>query len=46
MKNISIYQFIIVLFVGILLFSDFSKIIKKLQNLIKQNETYKALKKK
>lgn len=46
MRNISVNQFIIILLVGILLFSDFSKILNNLQNLIKNNEIYKAIKKK
>jgi hypothetical protein len=46
MKNISINQIIIIFLVGVLFFSDFSKIFKNLQNIIKNNETYKALKKK
>lgn len=46
MKNISLNQFIVIFLVGILLFSDFSKILNNLQNLIKNTEIYKALKKK
>ncbi len=46
MKNISINQFIIICLVGVLLFSDFSKILKNIQNFIKNNEIYKILKKK
>ena len=46
MKNISINQLIIVFFLGVLLFSDFSKILNNLQNLIKNNQIYKALKRK
>lgn len=46
MRNISVNQFIIILLVGILLFSDFSKILNNLQNLIKNNKIYKAIKKK
>ena len=46
MRNISINQLIIVAFIGILLFSDFSKIIKNFRDLIKTNKIYKNLKKK
>ena len=46
MKNISINQLIIVFFLGVLLFSDFSKILNNLRNLIKSNQIYKTLKKK
>ena len=46
MKNISINQIIILLLIALLLFSDFSKILKTFQNLIKNNKIYKALKKK
>jgi hypothetical protein len=46
MRNISINQFIIVVFVGILLFTDFSKILKNVRKLLKKNEIYKMLKKK
>jgi len=46
MKNISVNQLIIIFLVGVLLFSDFSKILKNLRNLIKNNEIYKTLKKK
>lgn len=46
MRNISINQFIIICIIGILLFSDFSKIIKTLNSFIKKNKIYKNLKKK
>jgi hypothetical protein len=46
MRNISINQFIIVVFVGILLFTDFSKILKNVRKLLEKNEIYKMLKKK
>jgi len=46
MRNISVNQFIIIFLVSILLFSDFSKILDNLQNRIKNNEIYKAIKKK
>jgi hypothetical protein len=46
MKNISINQLIVVFFIGILLFSDFSKITKNFRNLIKKTKIYKNLKKK
>ena len=46
MKNISINQFIVIFLVGVLLFTDFSKILKTLRNFIKNNEIYKTLKKK
>jgi Sec-independent protein translocase protein TatA len=46
MRNISLSQFIIIFVIGVLLFSDFSKIIKNLRNPIKNNKIYKNLKKK
>ena len=46
MRNISINQLIVVFFIGILLFSDFSKIIKNFRDLIKKTTIYKNLKKK
>jgi hypothetical protein len=46
MRNISINQFIIIILVGILLFTDFSKILKNVRKLLKKNEIYKMLKKK
>jgi len=46
MRNISVNQFIIIFLVSILLFSDFSKILDNLQNRIKNNGIYKAIKKK
>lgn len=46
MKNISVTQFVIVLFVGILLFSDLSKIIKRLQHLLEKKKVYKNAKRK
>jgi hypothetical protein len=46
MKNISINQFIVIFLVGVLLFTDFSKILKTLRNFIKNNEIYKTIKKK
>jgi Sec-independent protein translocase protein TatA len=46
MRNISINQFIIIIFLGVLLFSDFSKIIKYFRDLIKSTKIYKNLKKK
>jgi len=46
MRNIGTSQLIVVIFVGILLFSDFSKIIKKLHELIKKKNIYKSVKKK
>ena len=46
MRNISINQVIVVFFIGILLFSDFSKIIRIFRNLVKTNKIYKNLKKK
>ena len=46
MRNISIGQLIIVVFIGILLFSDFSNIVKNFRDLLKNNKIYKKLKKK
>lgn len=46
MRNISIGQIFIVFFVGLLIFSDFSKLLKNAHNLIKNNKIYKNLKKK
>ena len=46
MRNISASQLIVVFFVGILLFSDFSKIIKNLRGLTREGKTYKNMKKK
>ena len=46
MKNISINQLIVIFFIGILLFSDFSKIMKNFRDLIKKTLNYKNLKKK
>lgn len=46
MKNISVNQLIVIFLVGVLLFTDFSKILKTLRNFIKNNEIYKTLKKK
>nr|YP_010131748.1 twin arginine protein translocation system- TatA protein [Thalassiosira profunda]QPZ94116.1 twin arginine protein translocation system- TatA protein [Thalassiosira profunda] len=46
MRNISIGQLIVVFFIGVLLFSDFSKIIKSLRDPFKNNKIYKNLKKK
>ena len=39
-------QFIVIFLVGVLLFTDFSKILKTLRNFIKNNEIYKTIKKK
>jgi len=46
MRNISISQFIVVFFIAVLLFSDFSKVIKRFHNPIKNTKIYKNLKKK
>ena len=46
MRNISISQFIVIFLLGILLFSDFSKIAKILNIPVKQNKICKNLKKK
>jgi Sec-independent protein translocase protein TatA len=46
MRNISLSQIIIVLFFGVLLFGDFSKIMKDFHALIKKNKIYRPLKKK
>lgn len=46
MRNISAAQLVIIIFIGILLFSDFSKIIKYSRDFIKNNKMYKDLKKK
>nr|YP_010252063.1 twin arginine protein translocation system-TatA protein [Thalassiosira rotula]QTX08906.1 twin arginine protein translocation system-TatA protein [Thalassiosira rotula] len=46
MRNISISQFIVVIFLGILLFSDFSKMTQSFHALIKKNSIYKNIKKK
>jgi hypothetical protein len=46
MRNISISQVIVVLLLGVLLFGDFSKIIKDFRDLIKKDKTNKYLKKK
>ncbi len=41
MRNISISQLIVIFFLGVLLFSDFSKIKKAFQGFIKKNIMYK-----
>jgi len=46
MRNISISQFVAIIFIGILLFSDFSKIVNYFRDFIKNNKIYKDLKKK
>jgi len=46
MRNISVSQLVVIFFLGILLFGDFSKTGKSLLNLIKHNKIYKNLKKK
>ena len=46
MRNISIGQILVVFIIGILVFSDFSKILKNAHNLVKNNKIYKNLKKK
>ena len=46
MRNISISQLVAVIFIGILLFSDFSKIVNYFRDFIKNNKIYKNLKKK
>jgi Sec-independent protein translocase protein TatA len=46
MRNISIGQICIVFVVGLLIFSDFSKLLKNIRNLIKNSKIYKNLKKK
>ena len=45
MRNISISQFVAIIFIGILLFSDFSKIVNYFRDFIKNNKIYKDLKK-
>ena len=46
MRNISIGQIFVVFIIGVLIFSDFSKILKNGRNLVKNNKIYKNLKKK
>jgi Sec-independent protein translocase protein TatA len=46
MRNISINQLIVIFVLGILLFSDLSRITGSVRNLIKNNKFYKNLKKK
>ena len=46
MRNISIGQILVVFIIGVLVFSDFSKILKNARNLVKNNKIYKNLKKK
>lgn len=46
MRNISINQLIVIFVLGILLFSDLSRITASVRNLIKNNKFYKNLKKK
>jgi hypothetical protein len=46
MKNIRVSQFIVLFLTGILLFSDFSKILKTFRSWVKNNEICKILKKK
>jgi len=46
MRNIGVSQLIVVFFIGILLFSDFSKIIKNIRGLIGEKKVYKNMKKK
>lgn len=45
MKNISISQILIIILLGILLFSDFSKITKKLNKFVKNCKFLQTLKK-
>lgn len=46
MRNISISQIFVVIIIGVLIFTDFSKILKNTRSLIKNNKIYKNLKKK
>ena len=46
MRNISISQIFVVIILGVLMFSDFSKGLKSIRNLIKKNKIHKNLKKK
>jgi len=46
MRNISIGQIFVIFIVGVLIFSDFSKILKNVRNLVKNTKIYKNLKKK
>lgn len=46
MRNISIGQILVIFILGVLVFSDFSKILKNARNLVKNNKIYKNLKKK
>jgi len=46
MRNISISQIFVVVIIGVLMFSDFSKGLKSIRNLIKVNKIHKDSKKK
>ena len=46
MRNISITQLIVVFFITMLLFSDFSKVTKSFRDSVKNSKIYKNLKKK
>jgi Sec-independent protein translocase protein TatA len=46
MRNISIGQIFVIFIIGVLIFSDFSKILKNVRNVVKNNKIYKNLKKK
>nr|YP_010208891.1 twin arginine protein translocation system - TatA protein [Skeletonema subsalsum]YP_010208930.1 twin arginine protein translocation system - TatA protein [Skeletonema potamos]UBA16201.1 twin arginine protein translocation system - TatA protein [Skeletonema subsalsum]UBA16240.1 twin arginine protein translocation system - TatA protein [Skeletonema potamos] len=46
MRNISIGQIFVIFIIGVLIFSDFSKILKNARNVVKNNKIYKNLKKK
>ena len=46
MRNISIGQIFVIFTIGVLIFSDFSKILKNARNVVKNNKFYKNLKKK
>ncbi len=45
MRNISLNQFFVLIIIGILLFSDITKTLKNLHNLIKHNKLFKNSKK-
>ena len=46
MRNISVGQIFVIIIMGVLIFTDFSKILKNTRNLVKNNKIYKNLKKK
>jgi Sec-independent protein translocase protein TatA len=46
MRNISVGQIFVIIIIGVLIFTDFSKILKNTRNLVKNNKIYKNLKKK